>query len=122
MTLNTVKCYNINMQNLADQKCIPCEGGTARVDYVDAEILVEQLQNWVLNGDAKYISKNYTFKNFKEALDFVNKVGDIAEAEGHHPDIELGWGKVKITLTTHAIHGLSNNDFILAAKIDGILI
>lgn len=86
---------------------------------VDAEaMLAFHLKDWILSDDAKRISKKYAFKDFKEALAFVNAVGAIAEQEGHHPDIELGWGKVSITLTTHAIGGLSQNDFIVAAKID----
>ena len=79
------------------------------------------VKDWMLAEDAKSISKNFKFKDFKEALAFVNKVGDIAESEGHHPDIELGWGKVTITLSTHAIGGLSQNDFIVAAKINNII-
>jgi 4a-hydroxytetrahydrobiopterin dehydratase len=87
----------------------------------DAEaMLLFHVKDWVLSQDAKSISKKFEFKNFAEALAFVNKVGAIAESEGHHPDIELGWGKVNITLTTHAIGGLSQNDFIVAAKINNI--
>lgn len=78
------------------------------------------VKDWEISEDAKFISKKFKFKNFADALDFVNKVGAIAESEGHHPDIELGWGKVKIVLTTHAIGGLSQNDFIVAAKINAI--
>ncbi len=75
---------------------------------------------WSLALDSKSISRAYTFKNFAEALVFVNKVGALAETEGHHPDIALSWGKVDRTLSTHSIGGLSENDFILAAKIDSI--
>lgn len=104
---------------LTEQKCVPCEGGVEPMTKVDAEaMLAFHLKDWVLSDDAKQISKKYAFKDFKEALLFVNAVGAIAEQEGHHPDIELGWGKVSITLTTHAIGGLSQNDFIVAAKID----
>ena len=83
-----------------------------------AEEYLKDISDWSLSEDAKKISKTFTFKNFKEALGFANKVGDIAEAEGHHPDMLVGWGKVHIELTTHAIGGLSENDFIVAAKID----
>lgn len=87
----------------------------------DAEaMLAFHVKDWVLDSEGKNISKKFTFKNFVEALAFVNKVGEIAENEQHHPDIELGWGKVNITLTTHAIKGLSQNDFIVAAKINAI--
>jgi len=85
-----------------------------------AEEYLKDISDWSLSEDAKKISKTFTFKNFKEALGFANKVGDIAEAEGHHPDMLVGWGKVHIELTTHAIGGLSENDFILAAKIDAL--
>ena len=81
---------------------------------------MQEVPGWELSADAKKISRKYKFKNFKEALVFVNKIGDIAEAEGHHPDLSFGWGKVTIELMTHAIGGLSENDFILAAKINGI--
>jgi 4a-hydroxytetrahydrobiopterin dehydratase len=87
---------------------------------VEAEVLMGQVPGWKLDANASKISRDFTFKDFAQALVFVNKVGAIAESEGHHPDIELGWGKVGISLTTHAIHGLSENDFIMAAKIDKI--
>ncbi|MFA7315819.1 MAG: 4a-hydroxytetrahydrobiopterin dehydratase [Candidatus Paceibacterota bacterium] len=107
--------------NLLDQKCVPCEGGVDPMTKADAEAMLDfHIPDWTLSDDAKYISKKFTFKDFKEALKFVNKTGEIAESEGHHPDIELGWGKVKITLTTHAIGGLSQNDFIVAAKINAL--
>jgi 4a-hydroxytetrahydrobiopterin dehydratase len=105
--------------NLVDQKCVPCEGGIDPMTKSDAEAMMDfHLKGWTLSNDAKFISKKYSFKDFARALAFVNKIGKIAENEGHHPDIELGWGRVKVTLTTHAIGGLSQNDFILAAKID----
>lgn len=104
--------------DLAKKKCVACEGGVAPLNRVEAEVLLQQLRGWTLADDAKTISKTFAFKNFAEALAFVNKVGAIAEAEGHHPDIELSWGKAAIALTTHAIGGLSENDFILAAKVD----
>ncbi len=106
--------------NLTEQKCVACEGNVIPFDKEEAEILLKQIPGWEVSFDSKNISKKYTFKDFKDALSFVNKVGAIAEEEGHHPDIELGWGKVNITLTTHAINGLSQNDFIVAAKINNI--
>ena len=106
------------MTELAQKKCVACEGTTAPFNREEAEVLLKQLKSWILSGDARWLSKEFKFKNFKEALEFTDKVGAIAEEEGHHPDIQLSWGKVIIELTTHAIKGLSENDFILAAKID----
>ncbi|MCC6323694.1 4a-hydroxytetrahydrobiopterin dehydratase [Candidatus Nomurabacteria bacterium] len=107
--------------NLLEQKCVPCEGGVDPMTKADAESMRDfHVADWEIDEEGKHISKKFTFKNFKEALEFVNKVGAIAESEGHHPDIELGWGRVVITLTTHAIKGLSQNDFIVAAKLNNI--
>lgn len=108
------------MTGLAQKKCVACEGDAAPIDRVEAEALLKQLNDWSLSDDAKSLSKKFTFKDFSSALAFVNKVGAIAESEGHHPDLELGWGRVRISLTTHAIRGLSENDFILASKVDTI--
>ena len=83
-----------------------------------AEELMKEIPGWSLSQDAKSISNTFKFKNFKEALAFANGVGGVAETEGHHPDLLVGWGKVGVTLTTHTIGGLSENDFIIAAKID----
>lgn len=81
---------------------------------------MKELQGWELVDGAKQIEKSFTFKDFKDALAFANRVGAIAEAEQHHPEIEIAWGKVEIELSTHAIGGLSENDFIVAAKIDAL--
>ena len=86
----------------------------------EAQALLKEIPSWILSPDSKNISKQFKFRNFAEALAFTNQVGEIAEAEGHHPGIALLWGKVGVTLSTHAIGGLSENDFILAAKIDQI--
>lgn len=107
--------------DLISQKCVPCEGGTKPLTKEEANPYLEEVKNWQLEEDDKKIERKFKFKDFKEALDFVNKVGEIAEQEGHHPDIELGYGKVEIELWTHAIGGLSVNDFILAAKINKLL-
>ncbi len=105
--------------NLTEQKCKACDGGVTAFGKEEAEILIKQIPGWELSEDGKFISKKYSFKNFKEALAFVNMVGGIAESEGHHPDIHLtDYKNVSINLSTHAIKGLSQNDFILAAKID----
>lgn len=105
--------------NLSEQKCVACEGGVVPFDKQESETLLKQIPGWELSDDEKSIFRKYTFKNFKEALAFVNKIGEIAESEGHHPDIHLtDYKHVEIRLSTYAIGGLSNNDFILAAKID----
>lgn len=108
------------MTDLFSKHCVPCEGGTKPLEpAVSSEHLLE-IDQWHLIDD-EAIEKTLLFKDFAEALRFVNKVGAIAEAEGHHPDISIfSWNKVKISLSTHAIGGLSDNDFILAAKIDAI--
>ena len=83
---------------------------------------MKHVPGWVLSEDGKMIARDLVFKDFKEAMAFVNKVADIAEGEGHHPDIFVSWNKVKLELTTHAIGGLSTNDFILAAKVNAVTI
>lgn len=106
--------------SLLDKKCVPCEGGMPPLTPAEIEPLMKEISGWSMI-DTKQIEKEYVFKNFKQAVAFINKVAAIAEAEGHHPDILLhGWKKVKIMLSTHAIGGLSENDFIVAAKIDSI--
>ncbi len=104
--------------DLLSKKCVPCEGGVKPLSQSSAQEYLREVPDWTLLEDKK-IENNYLFKDFKKALDFVNQVGDIAEEEQHHPDILLhGWNKVKVTLFTHAIKGLSENDFIVAAKVD----
>jgi 4a-hydroxytetrahydrobiopterin dehydratase len=104
---------------LARKKCIPCEGGTPPLTPEEAKKLMPELdQEWMLIDGSRILARTFAFKDFAEALAFVNKVGVVAEAEGHHPDITLSWGSVGVELTTHAIGGLSENDFIVAAKID----
>ncbi len=103
---------------LTQKHCIPCEGGTPPLEEKTVVELLTQVQGWSADRN-KQITKDFKFKNFVEALQFVNQVGKIAESEGHHPDISLhNWRYVKITLATHAIGGLSENDFILASKVD----
>lgn len=103
---------------LAQKKCVACEGGAAPLNNVEANVLLKQIRGWILSPDGKKISKQFKFKNFTEAMEFANKITPTAEAEGHHPDLFVSWGKVVVELTTHAISGLSENDFIIAAKID----
>ncbi len=104
--------------DLHNKKCVPCEGGTKPFDKNEIDKYLSIVKDWNVEENKK-IAKHFKFKNFKEALSFVNQVGDVAESENHHPNIYLyGWNKVRITLITHAIEGLSINDFILASKID----
>lgn len=106
--------------NLSQKRCVPCEVGGAPLSREEAEQLLTQVKEWTLSDDGTKISKECKFKNFLGAMEFANKITPIAEGEGHHPDIFISWGKMKIELTTHAIGGLSENDFILAAKIDAL--
>ena len=105
--------------SLADQKCVPCEGGVAPLNGAAIEELLRQIEGWTVIGE-HHLAKRFTFPNFKDGLEFVNRIGAIAEEEGHHPDIFLAWGKVGVTIFTHKIDGLTESDFILAAKIDRV--
>ena len=107
---------------MGQKRCVPCEGGAEPLDRTVAESLLQQTLGWELSEDAKSITRRLKFKNFKEALDFTNKVGEIAENENHHPNIALSWGEVGIKLSTHSIGGLSENDFIIATKINGLYV
>lgn len=103
---------------LTGKKCVPCEGGTQPFTVAQINDYLAQLKtDWVVLDDKK-IQQKFKFKNFKEAIAFVNKIADIAEQEGHHPDITINYNRVTIELSTHSIGGLSENDFILAAKIE----
>ena len=109
------------MSDLLNKKCVPCEGGVIPFDINEIHKYQKKVDGWSILKNEKnvyFLEKRYTFKNFLDSQNFVNKVGKISEEEGHHPDILFGWGYVKINITTHAIEGLSENDFILAAKID----
>ena len=112
------------MVDLIKKKCVPCKGGAIPFDISEIHKYQKKVDDWdLVKGDKNiyFLQKNFTFKNFKESQNFVSSVGKISEEEGHHPDINFGWGYAKINITTHAIEGLSENDFILAAKIDQIL-
>ena len=111
------------MNDLLKKKCKPCEGGVAAFDISEIHKYQKKVDGWnILKNDKNmyFLEKNFKFKNFIESQSFVNHVGKISEIEGHHPDIYFGWGYAKINIMTHAIEGLSENDFILAAKIDKI--
>ena len=105
---------------LKNQKCQACSGNTPKFDEKQISDNLSKLNSWLVNDEQKMIYKKFNFKTFKQALNFTNKVGEIADLEGHHPDISLGWGYSLVMLHTHAIQGLSINDFIIAAKIDEI--
>jgi 4a-hydroxytetrahydrobiopterin dehydratase len=108
--------------NLTDRHCTPCDGETPPVTPAEAGEFAGQIDaNWKLAEDARQIERTVKRTNFRDALAFVNRVGELAEAEGHHPDICIRWNRVTLTLSTHAIDGLSENDFILAARIDRLL-
>lgn len=105
------------MTALAEKQCVPCKGGVPPLKGDELKKLQTQVPGWeVVNGH--HVSKTYSFPDFVTALAFVNRVGDLAEQQGHHPDIYLTWGKVRIEIWTHKIDGLTESDFVLAAKID----
>lgn len=107
--------------NLLDKHCIPCEGGDPPISDSKEEELKKEIPDWLLLRDGTHkLRRQFKFKNFKEAIVFVNKVAEIAEKEGHHPDIYIFYNKVQLDLFTHAVGGLSENDFIMAAKIDKV--
>jgi 4a-hydroxytetrahydrobiopterin dehydratase len=105
------------MNELASKKCEPCEGGIQALKGEELRRFHSRIDGWTLINE-HHLEKEYRFPDFRQALDFVNRLGEVAEEEGHHPDIFLTWGKVKVTLWTHSVGGLSENDFILAAKAD----
>jgi 4a-hydroxytetrahydrobiopterin dehydratase len=112
------------MHRLADRNCVPCRGGVPSLkgkDLSDVHRLLADPGQWKII-DQHHIVRSYKFPDFKSALAFVNRVGELAEQQGHHPDILLGWGKAEITLWTHAVDGLTESDFILAAKINQLKI
>lgn len=109
------------MTQLAEKRCKPCEGGVAPLTRPEAEALMRQLApDWRLGEDARLIRREFKFKDFYRAMSFVNAVAHVANIEDHHPDLEVGYGTCRVRFTTHAIGGLSENDFICAAKIDAI--
>jgi 4a-hydroxytetrahydrobiopterin dehydratase len=105
------------MSDLASKTCVPCKGGVPPLAGKELEALANQVPQWKV-VDGHHIMRTFTFPDFHQALAFVNKVGEIAEQQGHHPNILLSWGKAEITTWTHKIDGLTESDFILAAKID----
>jgi 4a-hydroxytetrahydrobiopterin dehydratase len=109
------------MSELTSKKCVPCEGGVQPLTRTQAQDLMKQLKpEWKLAEDSKSIAAEWKFRNFFHTMSFVNALAHIANAEDHHPDVELGYGYCRIRYNTHAIGGLSENDFICAAKIDAL--
>ena len=111
------------MSDLSKKKCVACDGSIPPFDTAEIHKYLKKVDGWdVKSNDDKsfYLIKNFKFKNFEESKNFVNKIGDVAENENHHPDIFFGWGYCKVKIFTHAIKGLAESDFILAAKIDKI--
>ncbi|MDO8538344.1 MAG: 4a-hydroxytetrahydrobiopterin dehydratase [archaeon] len=108
------------MNSLSKKRCVPCEGGIPPLSLKKVKELLKELNEWKAEKNKK-LWKEFNFKNFVEAMHFANLVGEIAEKENHHPDLCISWGKVKVELSTHSIKGLSENDFILASKIDAIM-
>lgn len=108
------------MSELASKQCVPCRGGVPPLAGEELTKLSAQLNNWNV-VDEHHLQKEYKFKDYREALQFVNQLSEIAEQQGHHPDICFGWGKVEVKIWTHKINGLTESDFILAAKIDQLV-
>jgi 4a-hydroxytetrahydrobiopterin dehydratase len=107
------------MSGLSSKECVPCRGGVPPLQGEGIAKLLPELSGWeVVNGH--HLKKNYKFADFRESLAFVNRVGELAEEQGHHPDICFGWGQAEISIWTHKINGLTESDFILAAKIDNL--
>ena len=106
------------VESLVGKSCTPCKGGMPPLTEGEAQSFQAQVPKWELSDEARQIERTLRLKNFGEALAFVQKVGELAEAEGHHPDISFGWGYAKVSLQTKKIKGLHENDFIMAAKID----
>ena len=112
------------MSDLSEKKCIPCKGGMPSFDTTEIHKYLKKVDGWDVKkkeNEIYFLERKFTFKNFLESKKFVNEVGNIAEKEGHHPDITFGWGYAKIQIYTHKINGLVESDFILAAKINKIL-
>jgi len=104
-------------EQLADKQCVPCRGGVPPLKGKELQALLRNVAQWTA-PDEHHLRREFRFPDFQQALDFVNRVGAVAEEQGHHPDMLLSWGKVEVTLWTHKIDGLSESDFIMAAKID----
>ncbi len=109
------------MNDLVSRKCQPCEGGIPPLEPAEAQELLKQLNEWTLNDTSGEISHKFSFKDFYQTMAFVNAIAWIANQEGHHPDLAVSYNSCLVRFSTHAIGGLSENDFICAAKVDGLL-
>jgi 4a-hydroxytetrahydrobiopterin dehydratase len=107
--------------DLTNRHCVPCEGGVPTLTRAEAETLLADVPNWELTDDTRSISRRFEFKGFYKCMSFINAMARIANAENHHPDFSAGYNFCEVTFTTHAIDGLSDNDFICAAKINALL-
>jgi 4a-hydroxytetrahydrobiopterin dehydratase len=105
------------MTELANRNCVPCRGDTPPLKGEELEGLRQQVPDWEI-VEEHHLRRTFKFKNFREALGFVNRVGELAEEQGHHPDISFGWGYAEVTVFTHKIDGLTESDFVFAAKVD----
>ncbi len=105
------------MAEFADKTCVPCRGDVPPLKGADLDELQRQVPEWEV-VEEHHLRRRFRFKNFREALDFVNRVGELAEEQGHHPDIDFGWGRATLTVFTHKIDGLTESDFVFAAKVD----
>jgi 4a-hydroxytetrahydrobiopterin dehydratase len=110
----------VQAMTLAAETCVPCRGTVPALTAAEAEVLQTELDARWKVVDGHRLVAEYSFSDFASALTFTNQVGAVAEAEGHHPDIDLGWGRVRLTIWTHTVGGLTRSDFVLAAKIDGL--
>ena len=111
----------MDMEGLASRSCVPCRGGVDPLSESQARRLLEETPGWALAEQGKRLERSFEFRDFVEAMRFVNRVAELAEEEGHHPDIAIHWNRVTLVLWTHKIGGLHENDFILAAKIHRLL-
>ena len=111
----------MNQDSLASKHCVPCRGGIPPLEEEAARRMLADVPDWKLEESGTRLTRRFEFQDFKKAIDFVNRVAEVAEEEGHHPDIAIHWNKVDLVLWTHKIGGLHENDFILAAKIDRLL-
>lgn len=107
-------------KSLSKRRCVPCEGGVKPLSQKEAQELLKELNDWNLVDEGRLLAKHFIFKDFARTMAFTNKIAAIAEEENHHPDLTISYGSLMVELSTHAIGGLSENDFILAAKIDAL--
>ena len=110
------------MSDLKQRHCVPCHGGTPKVDRRTAEELLGQVNGWVINAETTEIARTYNFKNFYETMAFANAVAWIANHEDHHPDLDIGYKTCRVRHSTHAVHGLTENDFICAVRVNELIV